>query len=669
MANRLINETSLYLLQHANNPVDWYPYSSEAFEEARRRNCPMIISIGYSACHWCHVMESESFSVPEVAELMNRLFVCVKVDREERPDVDHIYMNAIQLLHGQGGWPLNCFALPDGSPFWGGTYFRPDQWVEVLQQLSDLYHNNFTEIFGQAERIHKGIEGLGIISPPSNPDSHYNTTVQDAYDQLALKFDTSHGGLRGAPKFPMPQIWLFVLNYYYLSQSAKSLQQFELSLEKMAMGGIFDQLAGGVARYSTDQEWKVPHFEKMLYDNAQLAILYALAYQNTAKPLYLKVMEQILDFVSKELTSNEGAFFAALDADTEGKEGSFYLWRKQEIMDLLPEYGDLLCRYWGVDKEGLWEKGNSILVQPLSDEQFASREHLSATELRQLIKMASQIMLNYRNKRVRPIIDDKIIASWNALMIKGFATAAIITGNKEWQYSALNAAGFLCKELIQTDGKINRSWKDNKSKINGFLNDYAFTADAFISLYQLTFDESWLHKAKLITECALNEFSQKNSPMFWYIPENNEDTHILNISRILETSDGVEPSGNSVLAWVLLTLGNYYENQEWIDRSIQMCSYMQNNVVAYPDYYANWASLAAALTNGLNLVVITGEKSVDFARKIQKQFHPFTLLAVANEKSSLPVFRDKFQYNRTVIYKCSHQACEAPVEKVEDISF
>lgn len=669
MANRLINETSPYLLQHAHNPVDWYPYGSEAFEEAMRRNCPIIISIGFSACHWCHVMESDSFSVPEVAELMNRLFVCVKVDREERPDVDHIYMNVIQLLHGQSGWPLNCFTLPDGSPFWGGTYFRPEQWMEVLKQLSELYHHSFSEIFAQAERIHKGIENLGIISPPSNTVSNNLTIVHDAYDQLMLKFDTSHGGLRGSPKFPMPSVWLFVLIYYHLSQSVKSLQQFELSLEKMAMSGIFDQLAGGFARYSTDQEWKVPHFEKMLYDNAQLAILYAHAYHNTAKPIYLKILNQTLDFVSNELTSKEGAFYAALDADTEGKEGSFYLWKKQEILDLLPEYGELLCRYWGIGEQGLWEMGNNILVQPLSDEQFALREHLSATELRQLVKMASQTMLNYRNTRVKPMIDDKIITSWNALMIKGFATAAIITGYEKWQHSALKAADFLCKELIQNNGKINRSWKDRKSKINGFLDDYAFTADAFITLYQLTFDESWLHKAKLLTEYALNEFSQHNSPMFWYMPKHNEDTYTIKISRILETSDSVKPSGNSVMAWVLLNLGHYYGNQAWVDRASHMCSYMQKKVVAYPEFYANWAILAAALAHGLNLIIITGKKSIDFARNIQQRFHPFTLLAAATDKSSIPVFKDKFQYNRTVIYKCVNQVCEAPVEKVEDISF
>jgi uncharacterized protein len=414
MPNRLIHETSPYLLQHANNPVNWYPYGNEAIEEAKRRNCPMIISIGYSACHWCHVMEHESFSVPEVAEVMNSLFVCVKVDREERPDVDQIYLNAVQLLHGQGGWPLNCFALPDGRPFWGGTYFRPEQWIDILKQLSNMYQNNYDEILTQAERIHSGLKGMGTISAPDVYESKGIMTVEETYKQLALRFDKSLGGTIGAPKFPMPSLWQFVLNYHIISQSPKALAQLRLTLNKMAMGGIYDQIAGGFARYSTDTEWKVPHFEKMLYDNAQLAVLYANAFRATGNIFYLEILTGILQFINTELTSPEGAFYAALDADSEGVEGKFYVWKKQEIDELLPEYADLLSRYWGVGKEGHWEADTNILLRPNTDEQFALIEHLSTEELRQLVKMSKKVLLNYRNQRVRPNLDDKIIVSWNA---------------------------------------------------------------------------------------------------------------------------------------------------------------------------------------------------------------------------------------------------------------
>lgn len=669
MPNRLINESSPYLLQHANNPVDWYPYGNEALEEAKRRDCPVIISIGYSACHWCHVMEHESFSVPEVSEIMNRLFVCIKVDREERPDVDRIYLNAVQLLHGQGGWPLNCFAMPDGRPFWGGTYFRPDQWKEILIQLSDLYHNNFEDIIGQAERIHSGIYGMGIIEPPADDKLLTVKTIEEAYEQLSLKIDRTLGGTRGAPKFPMPDIWQFMLKYYFLTHSDDALSMIKLTLDKMSMGGIFDQLAGGFARYSTDPEWKVPHFEKMLYDNAQLSALYANAVRVTGKQSYLSTLTKTLDFVKTNLTSPEGAFYAAIDADSEGEEGRFYVWTKKEITELLPEYGELLSRYWGVEKQGHWEHGRNILVRPYPDDQFAMLEHLSAEELRQLVNMASRVLLNHRNNRVHPNLDDKIIASWNALMIKGFAIAAMASENSDWKKSAVDAAEFLVKNMISTENIIRRTWKNGNAKINGFLDDYAFTADAFITLYQLTFDEVWLIKAKEITEVVLKSFSQESSPLFWYMPDNNEDPNIIKLSRILETTDGVEPSGNAVMAWVLLCLGNYFEDQSYVDRSRQMCIYMEKNIIAYPSFYAHWAGVAAAHVHDLSVIVITGPEAHEYAKKLQMHYSPFLLLAASNNKSEIPVFMNKFKGEKTFIYKCKNNTCDAPVEKIEDISF
>ncbi|MGE5317245.1 MAG: thioredoxin domain-containing protein [Chloroflexota bacterium] len=668
MPNKLINETSPYLLQHANNPVEWQPFGIAAFDEAKRRNCPVIISIGYSACHWCHVMEHESFSVAEVAEIMNRLFVCIKVDREERPDVDQIYLKAVQLLHDQGGWPLNCFALPDGRPFWGGTYFRKDQWKEVLVQLSDLYQNNFDDILSQADRIEKGIRSMGIIDPPSEESVLNAKAIEEIFEQLSHKLDRSFGGTRGAPKFAMPGIWQFLLNYYHLSHSEDALIQVKLTLDRMSMGGIFDQLAGGFARYSTDAEWKVPHFEKMLYDNAQLAVLYSSAFKVTGKLYYHNILSKTLEFIQSHLTSPEGGFYSALDADSEGIEGKFYVWKKQEILDLLPEYGELLCRYWGIEKQGLWEKNLNILVRPLPDDQFAMLEHLSAEELRQLIAMASKVLINYRNQRIRPSLDDKIIASWNALMIKGFATAAIYTDNEEWKNIATNAANFLVENMISLDGTIYRTWKNGTSRINGFLDDYAFCADAFISLYQLTFEEKWLIKSKQIADLVIQRFSQQNSPLFWFMPVNNEDQNIFNLSRVLETSDGVEPSGNSVMAWVLLCLGNYFEDQSYINRSSEMCTFMLANTISYPAFYANWANVCAAHAHGLNLLVVTGPNAIEYSKQLNAQYNPFLLLAVSNNKSEIPVFINKFREGKTVIYKCTNQTCDSPVERLEDIS-
>lgn len=669
MANKLSNELSPYLLQHANNPVDWHPYGLEALEEAKRRNVPLIISIGYSACHWCHVMEHESFSDPDVADLMNSLFVCVKVDREERPDVDQIYMNAIQLLHGQGGWPLNCFALPDGRPFWGGTYFRNDQWKGILQQISDLYHDNHQEILTQAERIHQGIKSMGIIKAPDDSQSVNRELIHEAYQKLSQSFDIELGGMNGTPKFPMPSVWQFVLNYYKLTHDDKALEQLDLTLGKIASGGIFDQIGGGFARYSTDKEWKVPHFEKMLYDNAQLVSLYANAFHQTNNPVYSTVVTKTLHFIETELVSNEMGFFSALDADSEGEEGLFYTWTKKEIMELLPEYGELLSRFWGIDNQGYWEKGRNILVKPYTEEEFATREHLSAQELKQLLKMATGVLLAHRNKRVRPGLDDKTIISWNALMIKGYASASIVCANTQWKETAVNAANFLSQNMISDEGRILRTWKNGQARINGFLDDYAFTAEAFIALYQLTFDEVWLFKARHLTEYVLKEFSQNDSPLFWYLPENNEDTSITKLSRVLETTDGVEPSGNAVMAWVLLCLGNYFEEQSMIDRSIQMCTYMQENVKLYPGYYAYWANVSTALARDVNLVVIAGDNAFELARNIQRNYLPFTLLAASVNENDLPVFKYKFKEGKTLIYNCIGHKCNAPVENVEDISF
>lgn len=669
MPNRLITESSPYLQQHANNPVDWYPFGKEAFEEAKRRNCPILISIGYSACHWCHVMEHESFSNPEIAELMNAKFVCIKVDREERPDVDQIYLNAVQLIHGQGGWPLNCFTLPDGSPFWGGTYFRPEQWTDILEQLSLLFQTNYNDLLEQSQRIRDGIKGINTVSTVIKESNLNLSVINEIYKALAQNFDKEYGGLKGAPKFPMPSVWEFVSLFHHLTKEEQALTQYLTTLKKISMGGIFDQIAGGFARYSTDKEWKVPHFEKMLYDNAQLSLLYADAYKLTTDSEYLNILSKTLRFISAELTSPEGAFYTALDADSEGKEGKFYVWVKDEILTLLPEYGELLSRYWGVEKEGLWEENRNILLRPNDDDTFAKNEHLSSEELRQLVNMASRLMLNYRNLRVHPGLDDKIIVSWNAMMIKAYAHAANGSDNNEWLNAAITAAKFIEKYMISEDGHMKRSWKSGLAKINGFLDDYAFTAEAFIELYQATFDEYWLFKAKKITEVVLEEFTQKDSPMFWYLPEINEETQLSNISRILELSDGVEPSGNSIMAKVLLLLGNYFENEAYITRSAEMCSRVTEYTLNYPSHHAQWATCIALHAHGINLIAITGADAFIYAKYLKTKYNPFIIIASSAEVSKIPALQGKFRENKTLIYNCVNHVCQAPVEHPDELTF
>ncbi len=667
--NRLIHESSPYLLQHAQNPVDWYPYGEEALREAETSRRPLLISIGYSACHWCHVMEHESFSKPEIAEIMNRSFVCVKVDREERPDLDHLYMGAVQLLHNSGGWPLNCFALPDGRPFWGGTYFRPDQWVSLLDQISDLFRNSRHELEEQAERLNRGVGEMSLIEVPADRQTISAAMVDESYAKLSWSFDAELGGLLGSPKFPMPVVWQFVMQYHKMTGNPESLTQLKTTLLRMVCGGLFDRIGGGFARYSTDAEWKVPHFEKMLYDNAQLTGLYANMFRHTGERFYIDVAEQTIEFVLQGLTSPEGLFFSAYDADSEGEEGSFYLWTRDQVSEILPEYGDLLSDYWGIGGSGLWEKGKSILMRPADEAYFASQQHLSEEELKQLLRMAGKLMLAARNKRIPPSLDDKAVLSWNALMIKALAEAFKASGNQSWLDAALKAAGFILKEFSNgLGGAYKRVWKNGKARIPAMLDDYAYLADAWISLYQVTFDENWLFRAKEIAVFVVENFSDQTGNFFWYspLPGQSGETSPA-VARIIGTTDGVEPSGNAVMARILLTLGHYFENAQYIDRAVNMVSNLRDRIVSYPAAYAGWAGVALEVAYGKTTLVITGPDAFRNAAMLNRKFLPGVLVAAATMESRLPVFSEKFVPGKNLIYRCKGNTCSSPVGSVVDL--
>ena len=667
--NQLIHESSPYLLQHAHNPVEWYPYGEVALKEAETSNRPLLISIGYSACHWCHVMEHECFSKPEIAEIMNRSFVCVKVDREERPDLDHVYMGAVQLLHNSGGWPLNCFALPDGRPFWGGTYFRPDQWVSLLEQISGLFRNSRHELEEQAERLIRGIGEMNLISAPAEMQAISVAMVEESYAKLSWSFDTELGGLRGSPKFPMPVVWQFVLQYQKMTGNPEALAQLKTTLLGMVCGGLFDRIGGGFARYSTDAEWKVPHFEKMLYDNAQLITLYVNMFRHTGERFYIEIAEQSIEFALHGLTSPEGLFFSAFDADSEGEEGSFYLWNREQVNEILPDYGDLLSDYWGIGGSGLWERGKSILMRPKDEAYFASQQHLSEEELKQLLRMAGKLMLAAREERIPPSLDDKAVLSWNALMIKALADAFRATGNQRWLDAALKAARFILNELSNNgDVSFNRIWKNGEAKIPAMLDDYAYLADAWISLYQVTFDEEWLFRAEEIAVFVIENFSDSTGRFFWYspLPGQSGGTSPA-VARIVGTTDGVEPSGNAVMARILLTLGHYFENSRYIDRAVNMVSNLRERIVAYPAAYAGWAGVAMELAYVKTTLVITGPDAGKNAAILNRKFLPGVLIAAATLKSGLPVFRERFVTDKNLIYRCEGNTCFTPVGSVVDL--
>jgi len=661
MLNRLIHETSPYLLQHAHNPVDWFPYGDEVFAEAQRRNVPMLFSIGYSACHWCHVMEHESFEDQEIAALMNDNFVCVKVDREERPDVDHLYMDAVQLMQGRGGWPLNCFALPDGRPFWGGTYFRPEQWKEILVQVAELYRTRFADVEAQASEIVSGIAGQSLFEPQNEQAGFTKTSLENSFAKLQSQFDTVNGGFGRAPKFPMPVVLDFLLHYHSLTGNSDALQMVLKTLRSMAAGGIYDQAGGGFARYSVDAGWKVPHFEKMLYDNAQLVSLYCDAYKFTEKRQFRRIAEETLAFVGRELTSPEGVFYSALDADSEGEEGLYYTWTETEFKSVLGPYGELMAEYFGIGSEGLWEDGRNILVRPYDDALFAQRHFLSLDELRALVDKAGKDLLKAREKRSRPGLDDKVLTSWNALMIKAFADAGAAFRNEDYIHVAEKAASFILHNFVKTDGSLYHTRKNGKSRIDGFLDDHTFMAGALLRLYEVTAKEEWLKESQKITGYILNSFRDSASGLFFFSQAKAET-----IARKIETHDGVIPSSNSALARHLFRLGSLTGQRELLDKAAEMGTMLSGESPVYPMAYANWCSLGLETTSPYYVIAVAGQHAMEILRELGGHYIPNTIMAGSTTPNSLPFWQSKLTEGKTLIYICYGEACLAPVETVEE---
>ncbi len=659
--NQLIHESSPYLLQHAHNPVNWLPFGVEALEKAARENKPLLISIGYSSCHWCHVMEHESFEDEDTAKIMNDFFICVKVDREERPDVDHVYMDAVQQIHGSGGWPLNCFALPDGRPFWGGTYFRPEQWRQLLVNVSSLFRDRYPELEVQAAGLVEGVVKQHFILNEESASSLVSVDFIPVITQLVNAFDSEKGGMSGAPKFPMPVVLNLLLQYGKSAQDDVSTALAELSLKMMACGGIYDQAGGGFARYSTDSDWKVPHFEKMLYDNAQLVSLYSAAYQLTGKVLYKDVIEQTLAFVDHELTAPEGIFYSALDADSDGEEGLFYTWTSAEFTEALGHYADLAGEYYSIEKEGLWENGRNILLRTHDDELFAQQHFLSADELASLTGFCRAQLLKARSTRTRPGLDDKMIQSWNALMVSALADAAVALDRNDYLQSALQAADFITRNLKRSDDTLFHTWKNGKARINAFLDDYAFTCEAFLKLYSVTTNERWLKEAMKLASYVCRNFHDSDTGLFWY--SENEDNQVF--ARKIEIYDGVIPSGNSAMAQVLRTLGIFLHHAVYTSIAEQMLTAMESRIVRYPAAYANWASITLSATHN-QMVAVVGDNAVTLIRELKSKMLPQTLIFGSQKASDLPYFANRFQENKTLIYICSGTFCKTPVETVEE---
>ncbi|GIV33268.1 MAG: thioredoxin [Chitinophagales bacterium] len=658
--NHLIHESSPYLLQHAHNPVDWYPWGPEALEKAQKENKLLIISIGYAACHWCHVMEKESFEDTSVARLMNEKFVSIKVDREERPDLDMLYMHACQLITGGGGWPLNAIALPDGTPIYAGTYFPKEQWMRVLQQVYDFYTQNPEKAREYAQRLKEGIASLEVVhlKKPQRPISREE--LDSAVLHLLKTQDVKKGGRAGAPKFPMPVNYQFLLTAFYQLKHEQALTVTELTLDNIAHGGIYDHIGGGFARYSVDDAWHVPHFEKMLYDNAQLVSLYSLAFQATRKPLYRKVVYETLRWVEREMTSPENGFYSSLDADSEGEEGRFYVWTAEELKRILGTDADMFMDYYGVTPQGNWEHGKNVLHRTAVQEKIARQYHLSPAELEEKIEALKKKVFEEREKRVRPALDDKMITSWNALMIKGYTDAYRVFGEKQFLEAARSGAQFLLSRVAEKN-RLSRNYKNGKAYVDAFLDDYAHTIEAFISLYQATFEESYLHQAEKWMDYALAHFHDTNSGMFFY----TSDAHELLVARKMELSDNVIPSSNSVMAKNLYQLGQLLYRDDYLKLPPQMFSNMKNDVIEHPSFYANWALLGCWLLEEPFEIAIVGKEADRLRSEFDQHFLPNVFLLGSTGESSLPLLQNKFVEKQTTIYVCRAKTCKMPVTTVE----
>ncbi|MBC7923777.1 MAG: thioredoxin domain-containing protein [Ferruginibacter sp.] len=664
--NRLAQETSPYLLQHAHNPVDWYPWGKEALARAKHEDKPILVSIGYSACHWCHVMERESFEQEEIAAVMNAHFVCIKVDREERPDVDAIYMDAVQAMGLQGGWPLNVILTPDAKPFYGGTYFPPRQWVSLLEQIAEAYGQQKDQLLASAEKFTEDLaqsESRKYGLEAGDPAVVYRTEELEAmFGRLANGFDRKRGGMNKAPKFPMPSIYFFLLRYHQLTQQADALDQAKLTLNQMAFGGIYDQVGGGFARYSVDAEWFAPHFEKMLYDNGQLISLYTEAYALTKEPLYKAVVYQTIAFVARELTNAEGGFYSALDADSEGEEGKFYVWTKAELDAVLGSDSEWFGDYYHVKDEGNWEHGKNILYRTQTEEEFARRQNLSAAEVQLKLGRAHATLMQTRAQRVRPGLDDKVLCSWNALMLKGLTDAYRVFGEADFLNMATRNAAFL-RSRMRNGEQLWHTYKDGRASLPGYLEDYAAVIEAYTHLYQATFEAQWLREADQLTQYVVENFYDAEEELFFFTDARSEPL----IARKKELFDNVIPASNSVMATNLYFLGQLLDKPSYRDLSDRMLARVKKLLLGNGQYLANWACLFTYRVRPTVEIAIVGEDYLSFRREFDQSYFPNKVLVGAAAESELPLLEDRYpQDGRTTVYVCYNKACQRPVYQVAD---
>jgi uncharacterized protein YyaL (SSP411 family) len=667
--NRLINETSPYLQQHAHNPVDWYPWGEEALSRAAREDKPILLSIGYSACHWCHVMERECFENEAIARIMNDNFINIKVDREERPDLDAIYMDAVQAITGGGGWPLTVFLTPQTKPFYGGTYFPPEDrgglpgFPRVLQTVSQAYQTRKGEIESTAAQIttylNRSVESTGVIEPLTE------RMPRIAYTSIRAAFDAQNGGFGPAPKFPQPMLLEFLLRQCSRTGDPLCILMVEHTLGRMAKGGIYDQIGGGFHRYSVDERWLVPHFEKMLYDNALLSRIYLHAYQATDKQIYRRIVEGTLDYVLREMTDKDGGFYSSQDADSEGVEGKFYVWTLDEIMETLgSDDGELGARYFGVTREGNFEGGN-ILSQAAEPKTLASELGITLDKLAERVAGAKARLLERRAQRVQPHRDEKILTDWNGLMLASMAEAASVVERDDYLKAAIDNANFLTRALYNGE-TLKHSYKDGQAKVNGYLSDYAMLCDGLLSLYRASFQERWLKEAKKLADAMLEKFWDEGKRNF-YDTAQGEETILVRPRNIY---DNALPSGSSAAAFALIQLARLTDKNEYEKVAASAIRSAQDSMLRYPPGFGHWfCALDSYLSKPLEIVLVGHPEDLatkSLLRVINERYLPNRVLAVKNPSEhaqlDIPLLKDRAIIdNKPTVYVCENHVCKMPV--------
>ncbi|MCZ6876223.1 MAG: thioredoxin domain-containing protein [bacterium] len=679
--NRLIKETSPYLLQHAHNPVDWHPWGSEALDAARREDKPILLSIGYSACHWCHVMEHESFENEGIAALMNERFVSIKVDREERPDLDYIYQNVVQMLTGQGGWPLTMFLTPDQEPFYGGTYFPPDDrygrpgFSRVLQSVADTYHNRRDDVTRSVEQIREKLTQLFTLEDSAG--DLQDDLLADAARSMLSQIDMVHGGFGSQPKFPNPTNLKFLLRFWKSSGNANILNAVTLTMEKMACGGMYDQLGGGFHRYSVDSHWLVPHFEKMLYDNAQLLPLYLDLYQITGEDLYERIARETLSYIRREMLHPDGGFYATQDADSEGEEGRFFVWKKAEVDDLLGEDARLFCRYYDVTDSANWEHGNNILHLTVSIQQLAKLFNQEVEAIRQRIETGRDKLFAVRERRIKPFRDEKILTAWNGLMVSAMMQAYNVLGDQEALHAGCATLSFLQNHMLR-DGSLLRSYKDGEAKLDGYLDDYAFLAAAYLDAFETTFNHTYFDFAVSLTGTMLENFWDDEHGGFFFTGRHHEKL----ISRTKSAFDQAIPSGTSVATQILLRLYHYTGREDYLQRAEQVLRLFRRQMEQQP---FGLGSLLTALNFYLHKpqeIVLIGNTNAPDTQAMLSTIHQSyiphkTLLQIdsqhlAETLDALPRLRDVFAGktqigDKATVYVCHDFTCSLPVTEPETL--